>query len=118
MQERNVSQRQACKEISISGSILTYKLKQPDKDKALIESIKTPSVKSIPASISTHHLIDTLSRLMTLHGRPKFIRNDNGPEFTAHALIKWLTDNNIGPAFIKPGSPWQNAYVESSGMNA
>lgn len=67
----------------------------------------------VAASIRAHHLIDTLSRLMTLHGRPKFIRSDNGPEFTANALIKWLTDNDIGPAFIKPGSPWQNAYVES-----
>jgi len=67
----------------------------------------------VAASIRAHHLIDTLGRLMTLHGRPKFIRSDNGPEFTAHALIKWLTDNDIGPAFIKPGSPWQNAYVES-----
>ncbi|BBG65022.1 mobile element protein [Hydrogenimonas sp.] len=67
----------------------------------------------VAASIRTHHLIDTLSRLMTLYGRPKFIRSDNGPEFTAKAVIQWLTDNDIGPAFIKPGSPWQNAYVES-----
>lgn len=67
----------------------------------------------VSASIRAHHLIDTLSRLMTLHGKPRFIRSDNGPEFTANALIKWLTENHIGPAFIKPGSPWQNAYVES-----
>ena len=67
----------------------------------------------VAASIRSHHLIDTLSRLMTLYGRPKFIRSDNGPEFTAMAVIDWLTEHNIGPAFIKPGSPWQNAYVES-----
>ena len=67
----------------------------------------------VATSIRAHHLIDTLGRLMTLHGRPRFIRSDNGPEFTANALIKWLTDHHIGPAFIKPGSPWQNAYVES-----
>lgn len=67
----------------------------------------------VAASIRAHHLIDTLSRLMTIHGKPRFIRSDNGPEFTAHALIKWLTEQKIGPAFIKPGSPWQNAYVES-----
>lgn len=67
----------------------------------------------VAASIRANHLIDTLGRLMTLHGKPKFIRSDNGPEFTANALIKWLTDHDIGPAFIKPGSPWQNAYVES-----
>jgi len=67
----------------------------------------------VAASIRANHLIKTLGRLMTLYGRPKFIRSDNGPEFTAKALIKWLTEHNIGPAFIKPGSPWQNAYVES-----
>lgn len=67
----------------------------------------------VAASIRAYHLIDTLSRLMTIHGKPRFIRSDNGPEFTAHALIKWLTEQRIGPAFIKPGSPWQNAYVES-----
>jgi transposase InsO family protein len=67
----------------------------------------------VASSIRANHLIDTLSRLMTLHGRPRFLRSDNGPEFTAKAVIKWLTEHQIGPAFIKPGSPWQNAYVES-----
>lgn len=67
----------------------------------------------VAASIRAHHLIDMLSRLMTLHGRPKFIRSDNGPESTTQALIKWLANNNTGPVFIKPESPWQNAYVES-----
>jgi len=207
MQERNVSQRRACKEIGFSRSMLIYRPKQPVKDRELIEAVtllseqyprfgyrriavmlgwqmnekinkkriyriwkmlnlqlpkKRPrrrrpgtqpfKLKSehnnhvwsydfvsdrtangqklkilavmdeytrecltleVAASIRAHHLIDTLSRLMTLHGRPKFIRSDNGPEFTAKVLIKWLTDNNIGPAFIKPGSPWQNAYIES-----
>jgi transposase InsO family protein len=27
--------------------------------------------------------------------------------------MKWLRDQNIGPAYIKPGSPWQNRFVES-----
>ena len=67
----------------------------------------------VASSIRANHLIDTLSRLMTLHGRPKFLRSDNGPEFTAKAVIKWLTEHQVGPAFIKPGSPWQNAYIES-----
>ncbi len=50
---------------------------------------------------------------MTIHGRPRYIRSDNGPEFTAKALIEWLMGIRIGPAFIKPGSVWQNAYIES-----
>ena len=32
---------------------------------------------------------------------------------TATAVMKWLRDQNVGPAYIKPGSPWQNGFVES-----
>jgi len=67
----------------------------------------------VAASIRSHHLIETLSRLMTLYGRPKFIRSDNGPEFTANRLKQWLKEHQVGPSFIERGSPWQNAYVES-----
>lgn len=64
-------------------------------------------------SIRSQDVMLTLSRLMHLHGKPQFIRSDNGPEFTAAAVMKWLRDNDIGPAYIKPGSPWQNGFVES-----
>jgi putative transposase len=55
----------------------------------------------------------TLSRLMRLYGNPALIRSGNGAEFTATAVMKWLRDQNIGPTYIKPGSPWQNGFVES-----
>lgn len=42
-----------------------------------------------------------------------FIRSDNGAEFTAKAVMKWLRDQNVGPAYIAPGRPWQNGFVES-----
>jgi putative transposase len=58
-------------------------------------------------------VILTLSRLMKIYGKPACIRSDNGAEFTATAVMRWLRDQNIGPAFITPGSPWQNGYVES-----
>lgn len=58
-------------------------------------------------------VILTLSRLMKIYGKPAYIRSDNGAEFTATAVMRWLRDQNIGPAFITPGSPWQNGYVES-----
>jgi len=67
----------------------------------------------VAGSIRSNHLINTLSRLMTLHGKPQFIRSDNGPEFTSKAVIAWLSQNSIETAFIKPGSPWQNGFVES-----
>ena len=41
------------------------------------------------------------------------MRCDNGPELTAHALRDWCRFRRAGTAFIEPGSPWQNAYVES-----
>ncbi|WP_155632651.1 IS3 family transposase [Burkholderia cepacia] len=58
-------------------------------------------------------VILTLSRLMRLYGKPAFVRSDNGAEFTAARVMRWLRDAAIGPAFIAPGSPWQNGFVES-----
>ncbi len=42
-------------------------------------------------------------------------RCDNGPEFTANALRDWCRFQRAGSSYIEPGSPWQNAYVESFG---
>lgn len=63
--------------------------------------------------IRSQDVILTLSRLMKIYGKPQYIRSDNGAEFTATAVMRWLRDQNIGPAFITPGSPWQNGFVES-----
>jgi putative transposase len=55
-----------------------------------------------------------LDRLVALRGRaPEFIRCDNGPELTANALKDWCRFSHTGTAYIEPGSPWQNPYVES-----
>lgn len=64
-------------------------------------------------SIRSQDVILTLSRLMKLYGKPQYIRSDNGAEFTAGAVMRWLRDQNVGPAFIAPGRPWQNGFVES-----
>ncbi len=50
---------------------------------------------------------------MRLYGKPQFIRSDNGSEFTATVVMKWLRDANVGPAYIEPGKPWQNGFLES-----
>lgn len=44
---------------------------------------------------------------------PAFLRSDNGSEFTAQSVQAWLEQNHIGPAFIPPGQPWKNGYIES-----
>jgi len=58
---------------------------------------------------------DVLARLTELfirHGPPEHIRSDNGPEFTAKAVRKWLARVGVKTLFIEPGSPWENGYNE------
>ena len=63
--------------------------------------------------ISSQDVIDELSELFSLKGIPKYIRSDNGPEFTAKAVRSWLNRLGVNTLFIEPGSPWENGYVES-----
>ena len=44
---------------------------------------------------------------------PAFVRSDNGPEFIAAAVKAWLEASGSATLYIEPGSPWENAYVES-----
>jgi len=66
--------------------------------------------------IDADRLVAVLERLATDRGvAPAFVRCGNGPEMTARALRDWCRFSRAGSAFIEPGSPWQNAYVESFG---
>ena len=58
-------------------------------------------------------VIDTLAEVMVTRGVPEHIRSDNGPEFIARRLRKWLTGLGTRPLYIEPGSPWENGYCES-----
>ena len=58
-------------------------------------------------------VIDVLMDLFILRGVPSFIRSDNGPEFVAEAVQKWIKAVGAKTAYIVPGSPWQNGYCES-----
>jgi transposase InsO family protein len=58
-------------------------------------------------------VIDVLSDLFILRGVPGHIRSDNGPEFVAKAVQGWITAVGARTAYIAPGSPWENGYVES-----
>ena len=63
--------------------------------------------------INSQDVILVLAELFLQKGIPKHIRSDNGPEFIAKKLVKWLKDLEVGPLFIHPGSPWENGYCES-----
>ena len=63
--------------------------------------------------LTSEDVIDQLFNLFILRGIPEHIRSDNGPEFTAKAIRKWLERLGIKTLFIEPGSPWENGYIES-----
>jgi transposase InsO family protein len=67
----------------------------------------------VERSITSQQVIDTLEWLFMLHGTPKYIRSDNGPEFIAQALRTWLDERGTETVYIEPGRPWQNPYIES-----
>ena len=58
-------------------------------------------------------VIDILSDLFILRGIPGHIRSDNGPEFVAEAVQKWIAAVGAKTAYIERGSPWENGYIES-----
>ena len=58
-------------------------------------------------------VIDLLSDLFILRGTPEHIRSDNGPEFLATAVQEWIAAVGAKTAYITPGSPWENGFIES-----
>jgi len=63
--------------------------------------------------IGGNYVIRLLDRAATFRGYPKEVRTDNGPEFTCRAFMTWTQKHGIKHILIEPGSPTQNAYIES-----
>jgi hypothetical protein len=62
---------------------------------------------------SSAKVIGALADVMVWKGVPEHLRSDNGPEFVAKDLRKWLADTGAKTLYIEPGSPWENGYCES-----
>ncbi len=67
----------------------------------------------VDRSINAEETVAVLERLAAGRGAPANIRSDNGPELTAAVLREWCRRRSTGTAYIEPGSPWQNPFVES-----
>jgi putative transposase len=67
----------------------------------------------VDRKIKSEDVLDQLFNLFVFRGLPEHIRSDNGPEFTARAVRKWLNQLGVKTLFIEPGSPWENGYIES-----
>lgn len=64
-------------------------------------------------SITSEDVIDALAELFAMRGVPHHVRSDNGPEFIALAIQKWLAQVGVKALYIAPGAPWENGYAES-----
>ena len=67
----------------------------------------------VARKLKSADVIDVLADLFILRGIPAHIRSDNGPEFVAQTLRDWIVAVGAKTAYIEPGSPWENGYVES-----
>jgi len=67
----------------------------------------------VERSITAEDVVATLKWLFKQRGEPSYIRSDNGPEFVAATVERWLEASGVETLYIEPGSPWENAYTES-----
>ena len=64
-------------------------------------------------SLTAADVVRTLATLVADRGVPAYLRSDNGPEFIAAAVRRWLAAAGVATLYIEPGSPWENASGES-----
>jgi putative transposase len=67
----------------------------------------------VDTSINGVRVVRVLDEIGQVEGLPEVITIDNGPEFIGKALDAWAYARGIKLAFITPGKPVENAYIES-----
>ena len=67
---------------------------------------------TVATKMGSAEVLDALYPLLINRGKPKYVRSDNGPEFTSSTFKEWLVRVGIQPIHIYPGSPWENGYNE------
>jgi len=67
----------------------------------------------VDTSITGTRVKAVLQRLAETRGLPRSITVDHGPEFEGQVLDAWAYEANVQLAFIRPGKPNENAYIES-----
>lgn len=67
----------------------------------------------VDTSITGERVVRVLDEIAARRGLPETIQVDNGPEFRGLTLDHWAYKRGVELAFIDPGKPVQNAYIES-----
>jgi putative transposase len=68
---------------------------------------------AVDFGINSQYVTRVLDQVARFKGYPKYIRSDNGPEFTSRHFMAWCQEHGITHILIQPGRPMQNAYIES-----
>ena len=68
---------------------------------------------TVARSLPAERVLQVVAQLVSRRGAPQYLRSDNGPEFIAHRIQRWLKGAGITTAYIDPGKPWQNGVGES-----
>ena len=77
------------------------------------EFTKEPLMIRVARKLNSMDVVDALTDLFILRGPPEYIRSDKGPEFVAGKVRDWIGAVGARTAYIEPGSPWENGYIES-----
>lgn len=92
---------------------------RPLKALAMCDEFTRESIGGdVGRSITADDVVAVLDDAYAVRGAPWFVRCDNGPEFVAVAIRDWCRFMGTGTAYIEPGSPWQNPWVESFNSRA
>jgi transposase InsO family protein len=67
----------------------------------------------VQRSFTARQVVDVLGYLFAVRGAPEHIRSDNGPEFVAQSVRRWLDRACVKTLYVAKASPWENGYVES-----
>jgi putative transposase len=67
----------------------------------------------VARSITARRVTEILADAIAGRGAPVHIRSDNGPEFIAQEVRRWVGSCEVGMLYVEPGSPWENGYAES-----
>jgi putative transposase len=67
----------------------------------------------VARQLGSDQVMECLTGLFVQRAVPKYLRSDNGGEFTATAVRDWLGRIGVKTLYIEPGSPWENGYIES-----
>jgi len=79
----------------------------------IVDDLNRQALRIEPdTSLKADRVVRVLNQLKDTRGVPAMIRVDNGPELVSIKLDLWCRENGVTLAFIQPGKPTQNAFIE------